>query len=85
MGSFVVGSVNWLIKGVGAALIWVINLLPDTPFGTPSSPPGGINLGYVTWLLDFPTWLAHLSVLLTATLLYYSVRVAARWLKVARS
>lgn len=83
MGAWFASAVNWLINGIGAALLWVINLLPDSPFASPSAPPSSLNLGYVTWILDFPTWLSHLAVLLTAIITFYSIRVAARWLKVA--
>lgn len=82
MGMFFTSAVNWLIEGVGAALLMIINLFPDSPFSAPLAPPSSLNLGYVTWLLDFPTWLSHLSVLLTAIITYYSIRVLARWLKV---
>lgn len=84
MANFFIKLVNYLISGVGAALTWVIGLLPDSPFSSPAAPPGAVNLGYVTWLIPFPTMMAHMLVLLGAIAIYYIIRVAARWVKVAR-
>ncbi|MFD3274584.1 hypothetical protein ACE3MS_31310 [Paenibacillus dendritiformis] len=85
MISILIRACNAVIESVGAALVWVLSLLPDTPFGSPSIPPSSVNLGYVTWLIDFPTMLQHLVILLGAIGIYYAVRVAARWTKIARN
>jgi len=85
MAGFFTGLFQWLINALGAALIWLIDLFPDSPFSAPSTPPDAVNLGWITWLLDFPTWIAHLTVILSCFLSYYSVKVAARWLKMVRS
>lgn len=84
MANFFVGVSNWLIKQVGLVFAFVFGLFPDTPFEAPAAPPNGVNLGYVTWLLDFPTWLSHLTMLLGAISIYYAARVLARWVKIAR-
>lgn len=70
--------------GVGTALGWVVSFFPDSPFLIPSSPPGSINLGYITWIIPFPTMMAHLALLLVAIVTYYGIRVVARWIKIAR-
>jgi len=85
MANFFVQLINYCISGAGAAILWVINLLPDSPWADPTSPPGSINLGYITWLLPFPTIIAHYAIFLGAIGIYYVIRVAARWVKVARS
>jgi hypothetical protein len=84
MAGFFTGFVNWLIKAFGGALIWCLGLFPDTPFSSPNSAPGDVNLGWVTWVLDFPTWIAHFALILSAFAVYYAVRIAARWLKLVR-
>lgn len=84
MANFFISLINYLIAGIGAVLKWVIDLFPDSPFSSPSAAPGSINLGYVTWVLDFPTWILHLAAMLTAIGVYYLIRVLARWVKVAR-
>jgi len=62
-----------------------VSLLPDSPFAVPSKPPSSIDLGYVTWLIPFPTMIAHFLLLLAAIVTWYSYRVLARWIKAARS
>lgn len=84
MADFFVKLINYIIAGVGSAFAWVIGLLPDSPFSSPAGPPGVVDLGYVTWLLPFPTMMAHMLVLLGAIAIYYVIRVAARWIKIAR-
>jgi len=82
--NFFIRLLNYCIAGVGSALSWCLALLPESPFGNPASKPSSIDLGYVTWLIPFPTMLSHLAVLIGAITVWYSIRVAARWLKVAK-
>lgn len=84
MANFFIKLINYCISGAGAAILWVIGLLPDSPFSAPAGPPRSVDLGYVTWLIPFPTMIAHMLVLLGAIAIYYIIRVAARWVKVAR-
>lgn len=77
--------INYLITGIGITLSWVLQIFPDTPFGEPAAPPGGINIGWITWLIDFPTMIIHASALTACVLLYYAIRVIARWIKLVRS
>ena len=84
MANFFVGLINYFIAGVGVALSWVISLFPNSPFSTPAGPPGSVNLGYVTWVIPFPTMLSHMALLLSAIIVYYGIRVVARWVKIAR-
>lgn len=84
VGQFFIDLLNLIIAGLGAVLVGLLELFPDTPFSRPSAPPGGIKLGYVTWLIDFPTMLSHLAAFLVAVISYYAIRVIARWLKIVR-
>lgn len=85
MGQFFIDLINLCIAGLGAVLSSLLAVFPDTPFETPDSAPSAIKLGYVTWLLDFPTMLAHFGAFLVAVVSYYAIRVIARWLKMVRS
>lgn len=76
--------INWLILGVATVLGWIMAIFPDSPFRETTGKPKEIELGYITWLFDFPTWLQHLTLLLMAIGGYYAVRVIARWIKLAR-
>lgn len=84
MIDFFVELINYLIEGIGIALGWVVSLFPDSPFGEPASPPSSVNLGWITWLIDFPTMIVHATALTGVILIYYAYRVAARWLKVVK-
>lgn len=85
LADFFTGLIQWVIDAIGSGLSWIVNLFPMSPFGQPTTPPDAINLGWITWLFDFPTWIAHFSVILTCFLSYYGLKVAARWLKLVRS
>lgn len=84
MFAWLISFVNSLIKGAGNGLVWCIALLPSSPFSTPAGAPSSVNLGWITWFIDFPTMIAHFSILLSILLGYYLVRIVARWLKVVR-
>lgn len=85
MAQFFTGALQWTIDAIALAIIFLINLFPDSPFSSPSTPPDAINLGWITWVLDFPTWIAHFTIILSCFSVYYAVKVGARWLKVVRS
>lgn len=83
--SIFTSGVNWIIKNLGLLLELIFLLLPSSPFSSPAAAPDSVNLGWVTWLLDFPTWITHMALLLTAFYVYYGIRVLARWAKVSKN
>lgn len=85
MLDWIIDLVNYLIVGIGIAISWIIQIFPDSPFAQPAAPPKSINLGYVTWLLPFPTMIVHALALTTVILIYYGIRVAARWIKIVKN
>ena len=84
MVDWIVALLNYLINGVAIVMGWILGLFPNSPFLEPAAPPDSINLGWVTWLIDFPTMIIHASALTTCILMYYAVRVVARWIKLVR-
>lgn len=84
IGDFIIEIVNYIIAGVGVVLGWIVALFPDSPFPEPAEPPEMVNLGWITWLIDFPTMVVHTFYLTLAIGLYYAIRVLARWIKLAR-
>lgn len=77
---------NLVIEGIAVVISWVLNLFPDSPTQEwVNAKPDGINLGWLTWFIPFPTMLLHLVVLLTAIGIYYIYRLIGRWIKVVRS
>lgn len=77
--------INFLILGVGTTLDLILSLFPSTPFSRPVAPPSSVNLGWITWLVPFPTMMLHATLLGSTILIYYSIRVLARWVKMVRS
>lgn len=84
MIDFIVGTINYLIAGVGIVLGWIIGIFPDSPFSEPAAPPASINLGWITWLIDFPVMIIHASALTACIIVYYAIRVLGRWIKIVR-
>lgn len=85
MGDFIVDMLNEIIKLLGGVISLLFVLFPNSPFGSPTTPPKSVNLSWVTWIFDFPTWIKHFSLILIAIGFYYIIRVAARWAKVVKS
>lgn len=85
LSDFFIDLINYLITGVGVVLGWIIGFFPNSPFAEPAAPPASINLGFITWLIDFPTMILHAIGLAGAILVFYSIRVLARWIKLIRS
>jgi hypothetical protein len=81
-----VETANFLISGIGTVLGWILSIFPDSPFSGPEKAPdgSGVNLGWITWLLDFPTWIKHFAMMLGAIMAFYGIRVLARWVKMVR-
>lgn len=76
---------NWLLDGLAEGLTWIVKILPKSPFSDwGTAAPTEIELGYITWLIPFPTMILHFAGLVAVIGIYYLYRVAARWLKVVR-
>lgn len=84
LADFIIMIINFLIAGVGVVLSWLAMLFPDSPFKEPSGAPESVNLGWVTWLIPFPTMITHLFLLCGAALVYYGIRVLSRWIKMTK-
>jgi hypothetical protein len=80
--NWIIGATNIVIKGLGQTLQMIFYFFPDSPFAVPVLPPGTINLGYITWLIPVGLMIEHLLALLTAILVFYAIRIVARWVKV---
>jgi len=77
---------NWFFEQLGDILEFIFGILPDSPFlEMETEKPEGVELGYITWFIPFPTMLIHTGLFLVAVGLYYGFRILARWLKLVRS
>lgn len=83
MGNFVVNMINKIIAGIGALLTWLIDLLPNSPFNwSYNIDQAWVN--NICWLIPFPTMIAHLEAVATAIAVFYGIRIALRWVKIAK-
>jgi len=78
------GFLNKVIALVGLALVALISILPETPFSTAVSIDSQW-LSVINWLFPVPSAILHASLFCTACLVYYGIRVAMKWCKLAGS
>lgn len=79
--------INGLIIIIGLFIKFIFAILPESPFSqlTAVETPEGVELGYITWLIPFPTMILHFATFLVAIAAYYVFRFFARWIKLVRS
>ncbi|MGE5629200.1 MAG: hypothetical protein ACM3X7_14025 [Solirubrobacterales bacterium] len=82
LGNFLASFVNLIISALGAALVWVIGLLPTSPFNLTMS--GSINnfLSGLAWIIPIGQIIALSQAWLAAVLIYYTYSAIMRWIKV---
>ena len=66
---------------VKKALIWVVNLLRDSPFSAVSSSPVAAYLGYINWFIPVSFFISTMELWLTAIAVYYAISAILRWVK----
>lgn len=76
--------INLVIESIGAILITLLSVLPDSPFQTIQNIDGGI-LQSINWILPISQAVAHLELYITAVAIYYALRLIMRWVKAAGS
>ncbi|KAB7663026.1 hypothetical protein [Bacillus sp. B1-b2] len=77
--------INWFFEQLGVILEGIFSILPDSPFLKMSAEtPDLVEMGYITWLIPFPTMILHTGLFLVAVGVYYGFRIVARWLKLVR-
>lgn len=79
-----VDFINYLIDQVSDGMIWVVNLLPNTPFKFDSQFDNSV-LKAMNYFLPINQAISHLVLYTGAVFIYYGLRVILRWLKVANS
>lgn len=76
--------INWFLSQISDGFVFVINLLPDSPFKF-NVPFDNKVIESMNYLIPIKEATLHLTVYVSAVLIYYSLRVLLRWLKVASS
>lgn len=81
---YLIDAFNAIIKGLGAIITVVLNLLPDSPFNSVFNIDSGW-LSAMCWLFPIPSAIAHLEAFVSAVVVYYGLRIILRWIKAAGS
>lgn len=77
MGSILTTIFEWL----KSALVWVVELLPDSPFTAISNTPIAQYLPWINWFVPFDFVVLTLTTWLIAVGGYYVYSVILRWVK----
>jgi hypothetical protein len=70
-----------LMGGLMAALTWVIELLPNSPFQAINNSDVSGFLGTLNWFLPMDKIVAELELWLTCVIIYYAYQVILRWVR----
>lgn len=81
--SWLINSINALIRGLGAVLSIVLSLLPNSPFQSfiKSDSTVAYYLKYINYFIPVAIFVEILSSYLIAVALFNIVQIVARWLK----
>jgi len=75
------GVVNWIMDNVIAALTWVIELLPNSPFNAISNADVSGFMGTLNWFLPLDKIVAELELWLTCVVVFYAYQIILRWVR----
>jgi hypothetical protein len=78
----VIEILNNIISGLGSAITGIVSLLPQSPFNFIYEIDNSM-IQYINFLFPFASAVTHLTLYLSAVLLYYAVRIALKWIKAA--
>lgn len=81
MFNFIVNVINAIIRGLGTALSWIINLLPPSPFQLLDNSPIQPYIATFNWFVPLPQIIVILEFWLVAVALFYLYMVILRWTK----
>jgi len=81
MGNWFHSLLQNIIDGLGEALEWVIDLLPDSPFNLIDNSAISDYLGAFNWIVPMDQIIAILQLWVSAILVYYAWVVVLRWIK----
>lgn len=83
MYSWLINSINALIRGLGSVLQFVLALLPDSPFQKYILSNSVITkyVGYVNYFVPVAEMLIIFSAWCTAIAVYYMYQTVLRWIK----
>jgi len=72
---------SWVWTALRSVMIYVINLLPDSPFNVLSNSNVEQYMGYFNWLFPVSEMVAILQVWVVAVASFYIFQALLRWVK----
>lgn len=78
----IIRLINIVIEKLGHAIELLLCLLPDSPFLWVERLDSTV-LDAINYVIPIPAIISHLQVYVMAVALYYAIRIALRWAKVA--
>ncbi len=86
MQSWLIGSLNAIIKAFGVSLTALISLLPNSPFAVDGSIMSRIDpdtIAYINWIIPTALIFTTLIAWVAAIAIWYAIRIGLRWIKAA--
>ena len=81
MGNYIIDILNYLIKGLGAILSIILNILPPSPFQLINNSAIADYLPYINYFVPVSEVIVILQVWLVSVGSYYIYSIALRWIK----
>lgn len=75
------GIINSIMENTMAALTWVIELLPNSPFQAINNSDVANFMGTLNWFLPLDKIVAELELWLTCVIVFYAYQLILRWVR----
>jgi len=72
---------SWIWGNLRILLVFVINLLPDSPFSVLDNSAVAGYIGYLNWIIPIESMVAILQVWTVAIASFYVLQAILRWVK----
>lgn len=79
--SLLIGFINAIIKSLGYVLSLIVAILPSSPFQAIDNSSVTDYLGFLAWVIPFPTIISILQLWVTAIGVFYLQMIVLRWIK----
>lgn len=81
MGDFIINILNYIISGLANVLLWIIGLLPSSPFKYLENTDIAKYLNGLNWVFPFDFMITTGEVWLVAVGCFYLYQVILRWVR----
>jgi hypothetical protein len=81
LGNWLIGLLNYIIKGLGSVLTVIFSILPSSPFKYLDNSPIKDYLGIINYFIPLDFIISTGETWLTAIGIYYIYQIVLRWIK----